>query len=318
LPDNSLVSIIIVNYNAGRQLQSCLNSIRKQFYSNWEVIIIDNASQDDSLTTVPSDKAFQVIRNRKNMGFSIAQNQGLRAARGDYLLPLNFDINMLPDFLEELVKAIETDSQIGSVTGKLLYMGLDGAITNKIYSVGHLLPRNRAPLLRGNNEIDLGQYDRAEYVFGAPGAAVLFRKTCLEDIAYQGQYFDETYFMWYEDVDMDWRIQLRGWKCLYEPKAVGYHVGHPGGYDANFLRFHSLHSIRNRWAMISSNEKKNNLFRNFTHLLSYEISLLGYVVRFGLLTTYLQAFAGYLKLLPTIINKRRWVLGRAVVSMENY
>ena len=107
------------------------------------------------------------------------------------------------------------------------------------------MPPNRFVLHRGANERDVGQYDYICDVFGAPGAAPLYRREMLNDIEFQGQYFDESLFTWYEDVDLDWRAKNFGWRCVYTPKAVAYHIGHPEGHGGDLWKI-SL-QIRNRW-----------------------------------------------------------------------
>lgn len=306
-----LVSIIIVNFNAGERLFSCLSSIEKQTYSNWEVIIIDNASNDHSSSLIESNNKIRIIFNHENVGFAKAQNQGIRLAQGDLLLPLNFDIYLTPEFIDQMVRGMHFDNRIGCVTPKFLYMTEDGILTDRIYAAGHFLPKNRFPLLRGVSELDRGQYDQPEFVFGAPGAAPLFSRICLEEVAYQNQYFDESYFMWYEDVDLDWRIQKSGWKCLYWPMAIAYHIGHPEGYDPEFRAFHAFHSIRNRWAMIITNESSENFRKNLFFLISYELSLIRYVMTKGMIIPYSKAVMQLVYYLPQIFSKRSWVQNRA-------
>ena len=311
---NKKVSIIIVNFNSGPYLNRCLESISQQTYQNLEIIIIDNASQDNSLESIPPETRIKVIRNEDNIGFAAGQNQGFKLAKGKYLMALNFDIVMTSSFLEEMVKAITLDDWTGSATCKLLYMKEDGSITNQIYSAGHILPPNRFPILRGETEYDHGQYDQIGFVFGAPGAAALYRRECLQEVAYQDQFFDESYFMWYEDVDLDWRIKLRGWKCIYTPKAVAYHIGHPKGYKPLFKAFQAQHSIKNRWAMIITDESKENFLANLSPIIKYEISLLIYVIRSGLFKSYLIAIKMLVINFSQIIAKRQCIRKRAITS----
>ena len=306
------VSMVIVNYNSGDYLPQCLKSVIAQDFTDFEVIVIDNASTDNSLEFPSQFEQIRVVRNDTNVGFARAQNQGMRLAQGKYLMPLNFDLTLNPTFLEKMIDAINMSENIGSVSGKLLNMGPNGEPTNTIYSVGHLLPRNRFPLLRGQYETDDGRYDLEEYVFGTSGAAPLYRKEMLDDVAFNGQFYDETFFTWYEDVDLDWRAQLRGWKCLYTPHALAYHRGHPEGYREPLRSFRASITIRNRWMMVLANECGHCMLRNFVPLLFYELSLLKYVVTAGLTGAYLRAIRSFLALLPHTLAKRRWNQSRAV------
>ncbi len=307
-----LVSMVIVNYNSGELLRRCLESVRIQTYPKWEVIIVDNASHDASLRTVEGLDRITIVRNNRNVGFAAGQNQGMRQALGRYLMPLNFDIEMTPQFLDHMVAAIESSPSIGTVTGKLMQMGEEAKRLDLFYSTGHLMPPNRFPLHRGAGERDCGQYDQIEEVFGAPGAAPLYRREMLEDVAFQGQYFDESFFTWYEDVDLDWRAQWRGWKCLYTPWAVAYHRGHPEGLGRNLK--HIAISIRNRWLMIAADECMVCASRNAFALIGYELGLLRYVVRANLPSAYAKALWSFVHLLPLAQKKRQHIRKRAVVN----
>jgi GT2 family glycosyltransferase len=304
------VSIIIVNYNSGDYLPRCLASVFAQTWQDFEVIVVDNASADGSMRHL--DEYPQVVRimNAENRGFAAAQNQGLRVARGEYLMPLNFDIVLAPRFLGEMVSAMESNEKVGSVSCKMLRMTPAGEPTGLIGNAGLLLPRRRFPVHRGGGEKDAGQYDRPARVFGAMGAAALYRREMLEDIAYRGQFFDESYFMWYEDIDLEWRARLRGWDCVYTPGAVAYHVGDPHGHGRS--KFGAETSMRNRWKMILSNECPHCLLRNAPSLLAEELALLRHVIRHGLIGAYGPAARSCLAALPATLDKRRLVRGRAM------
>jgi GT2 family glycosyltransferase len=303
-------SIIIVNYNAGPYLASCLDSLEEQSMQDFEVLVVDNASHDTSLEAALRRDKVKVLRNAENKGFAAGQNQGMQAAQGRYLMALNFDILLAPDYLEQALSALESQPQTGSLTGKMLRMMPDGTRTGCFDNAGLLLSRRRMPQHRGGGEQDRGQYDQPDLVFGAMGAVAIYRRTMLEDAAWRGQFFDESYFMWYEDIDLDWRGRLLGWDCLYWPQAVAYHVGDPHGHGRS--RFGTEITIRNRWMMILSNESAGWGMSHFPWLLVEEFNLLRYVVRFNLTGPYLRALGGFIQSIPTVLAKRRWVRRRAV------
>lgn len=299
------VSVVIVNYNSGDQLPRCLNSLRSQTCPHLEVIVVDNASKDGSLDHLERFPEVRVIPNSVNRGFAAAQNQGWAAAKGDYFLALNFDLVAADTFVERLVAALEADPTAGWACGKLLNMAPDGTLMDTVYATGHQLPADRFPVLRGCGERDRGQYDRLEYVFGAPGAAALYKRQMVDDVAFEGQFFDESFFTWYEDVDVDWRAQNRGWKCLYVPTAVAYHEGHVlDVYQEPFRSFRARLTIRNRWLMVLSNEVRVSNHE----ILRYELLLLRYVLRSRLTRAYLGAVASSLHLSPRCLRKRRHTL----------
>lgn len=305
----ALVSIVIVNYNSGSYLDHCLYSLQEQSFRDFEVIVVDNASADQSMSAAESRPWVDIIRNRENRGFAGGQNQGLRRACGMYLMPLNFDICLAPDFLAQMVAAMESYPTAGTVSGKMLRMRPDGEQTNELDNAGLLFSRRRMPQHRGIGEPDRGQYQQRELVFGAMGAAALYRREMLEEIAMGGQYFDESFFTWYEDIDLDWRGRLQGWDCLYVPEAVAYHVGDP--QKNHLTAFAARHTIRNRWQMILSNDCLHCILRDARLLMVEELALLRHVLKYRRLQAYLQAGGELIWRLPAIMVKRQSVRRRA-------
>ena len=299
----AIVSIIIVNFNSGDLLINCLDSIYSQTFKDYEIIIVDNSSTDQSLSIINRYPSIIKIFNNQNLGFAAGQNQGIAVANGRFILSLNFDLVMSPDFLENFLSALKADPNAGWATCKLINMNVDGTFSDTIYAVGHELPPDRFALLRGNGQKDVGQFDNIRYVFGAPGAAAFYKREMVESISFNGQFFDESLFTWGEDVDVDWRAQNLGWKCLYVPNAVCYHMGHvKEDYQEPFRSFRARITIRNRWLIILGNEKKPN----FKSLFRYEISLIFYVLRVRLVAAYFRAFFLLIKQRQTAFRKRSY------------
>jgi GT2 family glycosyltransferase len=266
-----LVSINIVNWNGLNFLGKCIESIKLQTYKNIEINIIDNNSSDGSvdflITKYPEVK---LVKNAQNEGFSKAHNQAIIISSGEYILPLNFDIILAPTFVEEMVNAIESSSEVGIVSGKL-YILRDGEKTNIIDSTG-ITMQGMFPADRRQNKTDSNHYDKVEYVFGASGAAPLFRREMLEDIKINEEYFDEDFYIYVEDVDLCWRAQLHGWKALYTPLAIAYH--HRGATrknDSEMKRDYLLIGYRNRYWTIIKNVILLNLLKNILLLLIVEL-----------------------------------------------
>ena len=191
-------------------MPACLDSIARQRDARWELIVVDNASADSSaeLAAQFSPKA-TVIRNAENTGFCTAHNQAIRASKGSYYLPINPDVVLQPDYIATLVSALEERPEFGSAAGKLLQPAETGRPPT-FDSTGLFIDRQRRQYLRGHGEADDGRFDRAEEVFGVDGAAPLYRRAMLEDIEFAGQYFDESFFIQKEDVDLAWRARLLG------------------------------------------------------------------------------------------------------------
>ncbi len=266
-----LVSINIVNWNGLHFLKDCLESIQSQRYANIEINIIDNHSTDGSFEWVAKQHpGLRVIRNEFNEGFSRAHNQAMRISSGEYILPLNFDIILTPQFVEEMVKTIEMAPDIGMVSGNL-YALRKGEHPKIIDSTG-ITMKGMFPADRGQNQVDHGQYNEMEYIFGPSGAAPLYRRAMLEDIAIGGEYFDEDYYLYVEDVDLCWRAQLCGWKALYTPRAVAFHKrGATREMSQEMKKEYILLGHRNRYWSIIKNALPQNLFRNVLWILIVEL-----------------------------------------------
>jgi GT2 family glycosyltransferase len=276
-----LVSIGIVTWNSAALLPACLDSITRQRDARWELIVVDNASADNSADlvarSVPSAK---LIRNKENTGFCAAHNQAIRASTGAYYLPLNPDVVLEPDYLAVLVSALEERPGYGMAAGKLLRPAETGR-PPRFDSTGLFIDRRRRQYLRGHGEEDTGQFDRAEEVFGADGAAPLYRRAMLEDVQIDGQYFDESFFIHKEDVDLAWRARLLGWRCWYAPKAVAVH---PRCFHSSKRKavppVVRLHAVKNRYLLLLKNESRQGWRRDGLHILWYDLKILGYLCLF--------------------------------------
>jgi GT2 family glycosyltransferase len=273
--------------------------------------VIDNASDDSSLASIPVDERIQVIHNRENVGFAKAQNQAIDMARGRYFLALNFDLLLDSRCLEEMVCALESTDKIGTVSAKMLRLSEQGQPGSRFDNAGLLLSRGRMPIHRGLDEDDRGQYEQPEYIFGAMGAAALYRREMLQEISFEGEFFDESFFMWYEDIDLDWRARLLGWHCLYTPRAVVYHIGDVHGHGKS--RLGAKVSLLNRWKMIVKNECPHCFFQNIPQVFNAELGLLRHVILNRLLGVYLQDILLLIISLPDIYRKRKFNQSRAVL-----
>jgi len=251
-----LVSISIINWNGMRYLPHCLESIYKQDYaSKIEIIVVDNFSTDGSLEYLEKEHpGIKLLKNSTNRGFSYAHNQGIRASGGEYVVPLNFDVFLETSFVNEMVKTMEKDPRIGILSGKL-YKQKDEKKTDILDSTG-ITMKHCFMSPRGEKERDNGQYDTPEGldVFGACGCAPFYRRTMLDDVRCMDEYFDEDFVNYVEDVDLSWRALLRGWRCIYNPRAVAYHERGVTRKDSRQMRrVYLVHGFRNRyWSMIKN------------------------------------------------------------------
>jgi GT2 family glycosyltransferase len=274
-----MVSVLITAFNSATLLEQCLASVFRQTYHPIEVLVVDNASQDGTGAILERFSQIRVLYNSSNRGFAAAQNQAAHATNGEWLLSLNPDVILDTTFVSELVRTGEQDSSIGTVCGKLLRWAphLEQGLTNTIDSTGIYFRRDLRHLDRGADQLDTGQYDRDEYVFGATGAAALYRRTMLDDIAVDGEFFDEQFFAYREDADLAWRAQLMGWHCVYTPKAVGWHVRRVTPERRKQLpREINWHSIKNRFLMRAKNISLRLYARCFLQTTLRDAQVIGY------------------------------------------
>lgn len=273
-----MISIIIVNHNTRDLLRQCLDSVRAQDFKDAEVIVVDNASSDDSVQMLEAHyPVVRLIRNIRNELFSKAQNQGIDSSNGDLILSLNSDCVLGKDYLKESLSAINLDRKIGMISGKILRMDKE-----TIDSTGLFLGRNRKPIERGYGKKDKGQYDRPAYIFGVSGACAFFRKDMLKDIKDEHGYFDETFGMYYEDLDLCWRAMKKGWKAYYNPKALAYHarggsaVNRGKGKGPNFLYLPDdlkKKYVENRYKCIKKNDTLAGYIANLPFIFAYDIKI---------------------------------------------
>lgn len=251
-----LASVIIVNFNGLRFLDACLRAVcRQEGVEPFEVVLVDNGSTDDSLAFVrASFPSVRVIQSSRNLGFAGGNNLGMRAARGRHLVLLNNDTQVRPGWLRALVDAAETNPAAGAIAAKILFQDPPNTIQN----AGSLLLTDGSGADRGFREPDRGQYDVQEEVFGACGASVLYRRDMLEDVGM----FDETFFMYYEDTDLNWRMRLRGWQVLYQPAAVVDHTH--AGSSREWSPFFTFHVDRNRLFMLLKDASTPMVIRSYS------------------------------------------------------
>lgn len=212
----SLVSVIIPNWNGAAHLPACLDALRGQTFTSFETIVVDNGSQDGSLSLLFSQyPEVRVTALPRNVGFAGGCNVGLQAATGDILVILNNDTEAAPGWLAELIASLERCPEAGMATPKVLLWD----DRTRLHTTGDYVRTNGIPDSRGVWERDEGQFDRQQYVFGASGVGPAYRRAMLEDIGL----YDADFFSYCEDVDLSWRAQLAGYRCVYAPQSVLYH-----------------------------------------------------------------------------------------------
>src|ERR1700691_5789919 len=278
MPPKDLVSVTIVTFNSGRFIKRCLESVLEQKYRDLEVVVVDNASTDGTVDILEqfADRC-RIYYNDGNVGFAAAQNQAIALARGDWVLTLNPDVLLLPNFIQAMVEAGQVDPKAGSVCGKLLTIRPTFDLPEKelVDSTGIYFTPMLRHLDRGSQEVDNGHYLNFEYVFGATAAAALYRREMIDDISILGEFFDPDFFVYREDADVAWRAQLMGWRCLYTPLARGYHVRSvlPGNRRALPPEI-NMHSVKNRFLMRIKNMTPDLYRRNWFSITTRDMIVL--------------------------------------------
>ncbi len=216
-----MISVILVNWNRRELLRAALESLAVQKNVEFEVIVVDNGSDDGSLEvigTFASRFPLRLIRNQQNRGFCAANNQGIAAARGHLIALLNNDAEADPNWLSALQSACETRTDIGMVASKIVIH----FEPTRIDKVGHLIYPDGQNRGRGAGEVDRGQYDHSTECLWPDGCAALYRKSMLDEIGG----FDEDFFAYADDAELGLRGRIAGWDCVYAPAArVLHHRG---------------------------------------------------------------------------------------------
>ncbi|MFA5076537.1 MAG: glycosyltransferase family 2 protein [Patescibacteria group bacterium] len=332
------VSINIITWNGRRYIEDCLKSIFSQTFKDFKVLIVDNASDDGTTEFIKANyPEVTILQNFKNLGFCKSNNQAIKFWDSEYILLCNQDVVLATPFLENLVKIADQNPQAGSFGGKTFKISLqeDHNISLKpeiIDSAGIAATKSRRFYDRGAGEQDKGQYSKTESVFGISGNLVLYRRTALaatkikiarpqkssqlsQDAEYY-EYLDENFFMYKDDVDLAWRLQLAGYPALYVPTAEAYHYrsGFGSARANNFKtikerrrksKFVNRLSYRNHWLTLLKNESLSNFFINLPWILGYELKKIGYVLI--LETATLKMLIKGLKFIPQTLVKRKQV-----------
>jgi GT2 family glycosyltransferase len=300
------VTVVVPNWNGKRFLDTCLTSLRNQSLRDFETVLVDNGSTDGSVEFVRRNfPEVRIIPMERNQGFSAAVNVGIQAVEAEHVALLNNDTEADPRWLEALVHAAERHPEAGFFATKLVdYYErrlLDGA--------GDALRLSGLPYRLGHGERDRGQFDTPGYVFAACGAAALYRREMLDEVGL----FDEDFVSYCEDGDLSFRAQLAGYRCLYVPDAVVYHVGSAstgGKRSATSTRL----GTRNSLSLLV----KNLPLGAVPHILPFFV--LGQLARMltaagsGTLGAHLEGLSEAWHHLPLMLNKRREIQGRRRVS----
>ncbi|MBP8974140.1 MAG: glycosyltransferase family 2 protein [Anaerolineae bacterium] len=224
-----MVSVVIPNWNGAHFLPGCLDSLRRQDYAPLEILVADNASSDGSRDLLNERYPdVTLLALPENRGFTGACNAGMAAARGEIVVLLNNDTEVDPGWVSAIVDTFVRHPEAGLVASKMLLFDR----RDHFHTAGDLFRVDGRLFNRGVWERDEGQYDQEEYVFSACGGSAAYRRAMLDEIGL----LDDDFFFSCEDMDLAWRAQLAGYRCVYQPAAVVYHrlAATGGGVTASY------------------------------------------------------------------------------------
>ncbi len=313
------VAVHVLTHNSLRWLGSCLEGIASQTRRPDRILFVDCASGDGTrdwlAARAAGPPAFDLLLLDENRGYAGGHNAGLARLDAELVLLLNPDVRLEPTFLAEAVAAMARHPRAGSVGGKLLRSDdqlrpLPGPVLD---STGIVMTRTQRHLDRGAGLLDTGQYEREEEVFGVSGAAPLYRRAMLEDIAVGGEILDEAFFVYREDADLAWRAQLLGWSAVYAPAARAAHRRRVTPENRRSLPpALNRHAVKNRFLLRLKNQTASNLWRTFLPGLWRDLMVVGYVVLRE--WTSLPGLWQVARELGPTWSKRRWIMSRRRVS----
>lgn len=348
------ISIILIHYNTPQYLKTCLDHIFDQSYKNIEVYFIDNNSPSkEGLDFVKKHYAqkqtsghLHVIANKENLGYSKAANQGIRlaisgknGAKADYIVITNPDIIYSPTYFEKVTSYIESKDEEArgsgnrpaGVTGKVYKYDFANQKPTKIIDTVGLCIDKKFRVADGAQGVeDKGQFDKEKEVFGISGACPMYSVKALEEAKITlpngpDEYFDEDFFMYKEDVDLSWRLQLLGYTFLYYPKAIAFHGRGTGVIERRTFwqifknrkllsKFQRYYSYRNQSLMIMKNALLGNYLRHFPRIIANDVATLFYLLFFEPST--LKALFSIFKLSPKMARKRQLIMAKRKVGAK--
>lgn len=301
------VTIAVLNYNGRHLLEVVLPSLAAQRYRDFETVVVDDCSRDDSFAYLREHwpEVRVVVTGSENVGVAAALNVAVRAAQGELIALLNNDIELDPTWLGELVAALEHHPEASSAACKLLNYWrreeLDGA--------GDIFTREGLAGRRGHGALDEGQYDEEAWVFAPTAGAALYRARAFAEVGL----FDESFHAYYEDVDWGLRAQLLGHRCRYSPSAVAYHMGSAttgGELNPRYLFLHR----RNLLALLLKDLPLDFLLRNAPGIAWAQLGLLARSARAGGLRMHLRALVDLLAKMPRLLRARREIQRRRALG----
>lgn len=313
------VAVCIVIHDDAADLPDCLESVAAFHHRPLEIVVVDCDSQDGGLETArahaPAGLPFQAVALGANLGFAGGMNAAFARTRAPFVLTLNADARPRPDYVTRLLDRALVYPRAGAITGRLVRPEQNGQW--RLDACGMYLTPNWRHLDRGSGEVDRGQFAKPEKVFGATGAASLFRREALDDVAVDGEIFDPRFHSFREDAELCFRLRERGWEVVYEPAAVAEHrrFNLPERRSAMPAAV-NLHSLKNRYFLRIYHQTGRNFVRTFFPTLVRDVAALGYVLLRE--RSSLGAYGWLWRHRAELIERRRTIQGRKTQDIDRW
>ncbi len=288
-------TVVIPNYNGEKYIVDCINRVLEQIKDETKIIVIDNNSNDNSVILIKDKfQGIKVIVNDKNMGFSFAVNQGIKLTKTKYVLLLNNDAFIMPKFISNIEKCIETDPYIFSVSSLMLNHRNSDIVDN----AGDQLTLLGWAFKTGDGDSKFN-YLHQRVVFSSCAGAALYRVSTFEVIGY----FDETFFAYLEDVDIGFRANIYGYKNIFCPTAEVLHIGSATSGGEKYSDFKVSISARNNVLLLYKNLPFSYLFVLFPAFLLGVVIKMLFFLKKGYVKSYLSGFFEGIRLLSKVDNR---------------
>jgi GT2 family glycosyltransferase len=295
------LTVHIITHNSAKTLKYCLELILQQVQPNC-VLVVDNASTDDSVA-IAQQMNVQVYSNLTNQGYSTGHNIALNLTKSEYVMTLNPDAFVQPGCVAAFINALDINPTLGAVSGCLLRVESTSDTPLSVDGCGIYIERNRRQRLIAEGMPLDKRPTNYQKIFGVDGASACYRRTMLNDIAYNGEIFDEDFFIHKEDIDIAWRAYWRGWSTAYIPQAIIYHIrGFRPGQHQNTSFEIRWYALRNRYFLLLKHETFYSILQDFHYIMLYEIMIIGYLIISypSLLSVYINVLQNWEK-----ISKKR-------------
>ena len=300
-----LVSIIILNYNGKNFLKDCIDSIKSETNGNFEIIVVDNASPDNSGQEIKMKyQDCKFILNKKNVGIPEGLNIGIKNSDGEFIILMNNDVKVTKGWLDGFFHAYQKN-------GTALYQPKFLKMKNPeiLDGTGDMINLFGFGFARGKGQIDKGKHIEIEEISYASGTCMFLPRKIIDVIGY----FDQKLFAYHEELDFGWRARLYGYKSYYVPQSVIHHFG-SAGWGWTSQKFYFLE--RNRWLVLLKNYSLKTIIKLFPSLLLIEIIMIGFFAKKGILWKKISSYGSIIKLYNQMRIDREKIQSTRKISDE--